>query len=733
MSSKFSPVVDRIRIIPRSDDFLDRNVGSSGEVFYDRQSNSLRIYSGKDRGGFTLLTSGNFTQQIANTGVAVLEKTVTVGVDSVAGQATGVFYINGVEKPILEFVRGYTYVFDQSDTTNANYAGLHHPLMFSTTQDGDLVEGGLHYDQTTTDHGIVYLLDDDPVTMRNYTDKFKTATTKKILITVQSNAPDTLWYWCHFHTGQGNQINISDPGTGSYTNLTDKPTIPADLGDLTDTGSLLFDGAYGSLTGAPTIPSTILDLGITDGNVDQVLRTDGAGNFTFVDQTGGSGSGDTFKTVVSDDGQVIASGESTLNVLGGTNIATAIATDTSNVTINLSTFSVDFLSDVDTTTTPPTSGQVLKWDGAKWAPGTDATTGGAGTDADTLDGFDGTYYLDYGNFTNTPTVATLSSFSIGNELVASGNGAISYDNTTGVFRYTPPTAAGIGAITAETNDLTSAVVWANVPNQYITQSSVLQHQTALSITSDQITDRADEIIFVGDDSTGSSVPVGSTIQFQGSGGASVQVSNGVVTIAASGGGAASNSFATIAADGNNIVAASATDTLILTPGSNVTFGVDTGAKQITINSSATGGATDFDDLQDVTTAGLKIDLVAEQAIVRLDVSADGLNGYRFTSHYTTLNPTIYAISGTTIAFNLNSGTMGSHPFQIQDNTGTQYDTGLVHYTPSGVKSTGSNAQDKTSGTLYWHVPFGISGNWRYQCTAHTAMVGTITVKAFNAL
>ena len=605
--------------------------------------------------------------------------------------------------------------------------------MFSLTQDGDLVEGGLHYDQTTTDHGIVYLLDDDPVTMRNYTDKFKTATTKKILITVQSNAPDTLWYWCHFHTGQGNQINISDPGTGSYTNLTDKPIIPADLGDLTDTGSLLFDGAYGSLTGAPTLPSTILDLGITDGNVDQVLRTDGAGNFTFVDQTGGSGSGDTFKTIVSDDGQVIASGESTLNVLGGTNIATAIATDTSNVTINLSTFSVDFLSDVDTTTTPPTSGQVLKWDGAKWAPGTDATTGGAGTDADTLDGFDGTYYLDYGNFTNTPTVATLSSFSIGNELVASGNGAISYDNTTGVFRYTPPTAAGIGAITAETNDLTSAVVWANVPNQYITQSSVLQHQTALSITSDQITDRADEIIFVGDDSTGSSVPVGSTIQFQGSGGASVQVSNGVVTIAASGGGAASNSFATIAADGNNIVAASATDTLILTPGSNVTFGVDTGAKQITINSSATGGATDFDDLQDVTTAGLKIDLVAEQAIVRLDVSADGLNGYRFTSHYTTLNPTIYAISGTTIAFNLNSGTMGSHPFQIQDNTGTQYDTGLVHYTPSGVKSTGSNAQDKTSGTLYWHVPFGISGNWRYQCTAHTAMVGTITVKAFNAL
>tara|TARA_B100001057_G_scaffold383210_1_gene389372 strand:+ start:7455 stop:9653 length:2199 start_codon:yes stop_codon:yes gene_type:complete len=727
------PVVNRIRIIPRKDDFLDRNVGSSGEIYYSKDTNALRLYSGNDKGGFEVVTENNVRRNIANQEVATITYAVTILNDN---DVANRYVLNGNYHPTPNFTVGYTYVFDQTDQTNVYYPNAvgtvinAHPLLFSTTANGihATPTAGVPYET-----GVIYLLEDLPVTREKYVQKFTSSTSRKVQISITATTPTTLHYYCQYHANMGNSISISYPGTGSYNDLTDKPTIPADVSDLTDTGSLLFDGTYASLTGAPTIPSTILNLGITDGNVDQVLRTDGAGNFTFVDQTGGSGSGDTFKTIVSDDGQVIASGESTLSVLGGTNIATAIATDTSNVTINLSTFSVDFLSDVDTTTTPPTSGQVLKWDGAKWAPGTDATTGGAGTDADTLDGFDGTYYLDYGNFTNTPTVATLSSFSIGNELVATGNGAISYDNTTGVFRYTPPTAAGIGALAAETNDLTSAVVWANVPNQYITQSSVLQHQTAFSITSDQITDRSDEIIFVGDDSTGSSVPVGSTIQFQGSGGASVQVSNGVVTIAASGGGAASNSFATVAADGNNIVAASATDTLILTPGSNVTFGVDTGAKQITINSSATGGATDFDDLQDVITAGLKIDLIAEQAIARLDTSADGLNGYRFLSHYTTLNPTIYAISGTTIAFNLNSATMGSHPFQIQDNTGSQYDTGLVHYTPSGVKSTGSNAQDKTSGTLYWHVPFGISGNWRYQCTAHTSMVGTITVKAFNAL
>ena len=40
----------------------------------------------------------------------------------------------------------------------------------------------------------------------------------------------------------------------------------------------------------------------------------------------------------------------------------------------------------------------------------------------------------------------------------------------------------------ETNDLTSAVVWANVPNANITQGSVTQHQAALSITESQISD-----------------------------------------------------------------------------------------------------------------------------------------------------------------------------------------------------------------------------------------------------
>ena len=43
-------------------------------------------------------------------------------------------------------------------------------------------------------------------------------------------------------------------------------------------------------------------------------------------------------------------------------------------------------------------------------------------------------------------------------------------------------------LTAETNDLSSSVTWANVPDANITQSSVTQHQAALSITESQISD-----------------------------------------------------------------------------------------------------------------------------------------------------------------------------------------------------------------------------------------------------
>lgn len=48
----------------------------------------------------------------------------------------------------------------------------------------------------------------------------------------------------------------------------------------------------------------------------------------------------------------------------------------------------------------------------------------------------------------------LTDLSVGTEGTASGDGSIAYDNTTGVFTYTPPTASGIGALADVVNDTT---------------------------------------------------------------------------------------------------------------------------------------------------------------------------------------------------------------------------------------------------------------------------------------
>ena len=198
----------------------------------------------------------------------------------------------------------------------------------------------------------------------------------------------------------------------------------------------------------------------------------------------------------------------------------------------------------------------------------------------------------------------------------------------------------------------------------------------------------------------------------------------------SGGGTASDSFATIAVAGqSSVVADSATDTLTLVAGSNITITTDAGTDTITISSVGAGGgsATALIDLSDISTAGLTVDKIYLQAITRLVVTPNGSSSYRFDQYGASDNPNIYAISGTTIAFDISAVT-ASHPFLIQTSGGTNYDTGLVHVSTTGVISTASAAQGKTSGTLYWKIPVDTTGNYRYRCSVHGGMVGAITIK-----
>ena len=131
--------------------------------------------------------------------------TVTVGVDNVGGQSTGVFYLDGVEKPALfELNKRHTYIFDQSDNSNEVYGGANHPLMFSLGPGGDH-NGNGHYMA-----GVTYKLDGVTKTMAQYVSGFNAATTRQVVWTISADAPALLYYWCHHHTGQGNSFSVSN-------------------------------------------------------------------------------------------------------------------------------------------------------------------------------------------------------------------------------------------------------------------------------------------------------------------------------------------------------------------------------------------------------------------------------------------------------------------------------------------------------------------------------------------
>jgi len=166
---------------------------------------------------------------------------------------------------------------------------------------------------------------------------------------------------------------------GDYNSLSNTPTIPANIDDLSDvsvsgatsgqvlkydgtnwvpstdltadsgsgitladlsvsvqtagSANLVYDNTTGVFSYTPpdlssyalvsSVPNTLLDLNIVDGTNGQVLSTDGSGNFSFIDVTSSSGDPDQnlFATVASDSGTTTADTTTdTLTISGGTDI-----------------------------------------------------------------------------------------------------------------------------------------------------------------------------------------------------------------------------------------------------------------------------------------------------------------------------------------------------------------------------------------------------------------------------
>jgi plastocyanin len=455
--------------------------------------------------------------------------------------------------------------------------------------------------------------------------------------------------------------------------------------------------------------------------------------------------------------------------------------------------SINLLADVDTTSTPPTVGQVLKWNGTNWVPAADATVGGAGTDADTLDGLDSSYFLNFANISNKPNIFST--------IAVAGQTSVVADSVTDTLTLVAGTGMSI-TTTAGTDTITITNTVVNTNTTYAVSAETSTGGVNLRLTgSDAITDdvkfaegsnitltRTDASTITiassfTDTNTTYSISAetnasGADIRLTGSDAATdnltiaagdnvtvTRTDANTITIAstASGGGGgtvtdvsvvSSNGFAGTVASNTTTPAITLSTTLTgLLKGNGTSLLVATAdtdyqsplpsqsgnsGRYLTTDGSGTlswgvvaAGATTFTTLTDVP-AGLTIDKVYLPAITMLTVGVDGNVAYTF-DQYAGNNPTIYAISGTTIAFNL-AWTIGLHPFLIRSG-GVNYSTGLVHVTPGGVVSTGGAALGKNSGTLYWKIPAGASGTFQYVCSSHVAlgMFGTITVKDIAAI
>jgi hypothetical protein len=191
--------------------------------------------------------------------------------------------------------------------------------------------------------------------------------------------------------------SVSSGGSVDLTNYYTKtqvdgliPTVPTDINQLTDTSGLLdtdlsnyvtstqltdalasvstFSGDYYDLTSRPTVPSTLNDLTNVDTTgvaTGQALVFDGA---QWVPTTI-SGTG----AVDSVNGQTGTVSLTSTQIAEGSNL---YYTD-NRVSTVISTTNLNELADVSTSS--PTTGQVLKWNGSQWAPAADSTGTGGGT------------------------------------------------------------------------------------------------------------------------------------------------------------------------------------------------------------------------------------------------------------------------------------------------------------------------------------------------------------------
>ena len=417
-------------------------VGHDGNVFFDIDDGIMRLSDGSTPGGIPL--SGGGGEGGASTFRQLLDTP-----SSFSG-AGGKYVKINAQASAIEFVDETPFDGDYDSLTNTptlfNPSNITSNLVPSTTE---LIDLGS--------------------TSKKFRDLYLSGHTITLgEVQISRNAEGGVDLPTGSRVG-GVAIGTGSGGTTNYNDLSNLPTIPADVSDLTDTGGLLSGGGttnYNLLTNLPDLTVYQLAASAFSGDYNDLNNKPALFSGSYTDL---SDKPTLFSGAYAD----LTSKPTTLSGYGITDAATSaqgaladsalqsFTVTEGMVTAHQAALSIteSQISDLQSYLTAVSEAQVTAHQAALSI--TESQISNFGTYLTTVA---------FSDLTSKPT--TLSGYGI-TDAATAAQGTLA---DTALQSFT------------ETNDLTAAVVWTNVPDANITQSSVTQHQAALSVTESQISD-----------------------------------------------------------------------------------------------------------------------------------------------------------------------------------------------------------------------------------------------------
>lgn len=339
------PIINNLRVVPRDAEFLDRKTGARGEIFYDKDNNTIRLYDSQIVGGLPLargdlanVTNAIFAAKATAAGVGGGSGSGSIEVSQSAPSTPeeGTIWFNSTNGTL------YVYIND-GDSNQWVQPVLGYPAIPSNLQDlSNVTIASPSADQVLKWNGSAWINAAAPAAGLD-----QAAVRSSVSVGTEGTA-----------AGDGAVSYDNTTGVFTYTppllnSLTVSGNLDMGSNDITTTGKIYYSNVFateGDLPAAATYHGMFAHVHAT-----------AAGYFAH--------GGAWIK---------LANNATTLAGYGITDAATsAQGTKADSALQNLTATSITTLSDVSTSS--PSANQVLKWDGSQWSPAADAIGSGATT------------------------------------------------------------------------------------------------------------------------------------------------------------------------------------------------------------------------------------------------------------------------------------------------------------------------------------------------------------------